>query len=60
MNLPHRTEYASTADIMTDTSINYGAIVQLLDTEIGAIMLGEKDMDSGLKAANNQLKKLLR
>ena len=62
MNLPHRTEYASTAEIMTDTphSINYGAIVQLLDTEIGAIMLGEKDMDSGLKDANNKLKKLIR
>ena len=62
MNLPHRMEYASTAEIMTDTphSINYGAIVQLLDTEIGAIMLGEKDLDSGLKGANNQLKKLLR
>ena len=61
-NLPHRTEYASTADIMTDTphSVNYGAIVQLLDTEIGAIMLGEKDLDSGLKGANNQLKKLIR
>ena len=62
MNLPHRTEYASTADIMTDTphSINYGAIVQLLDTEIGAIMLGEKDLDSGLRDANNKLKKLIR
>ena len=61
-NLPHRSEYASTADIMTDTphSINYGAIVQLLDSEIGAIMLGEKEMDSTLKAANNKLKKLIR
>jgi multiple sugar transport system substrate-binding protein len=61
-NLPHRTEYSSTADIMTDTphSVNYGAIVQLLDTEINAIMLGEKEMESTLKDANNKLKKLIR
>ena len=60
-NLPNRTEYASTADIMTDTphSVNYGAIVDLLDSEINAIMIGEKDIDT-LKAANNKLKKLIR
>jgi hypothetical protein len=47
---------------MTDTphSVNYGAIVQLLDTEINAIMLGENEMESTLKDANNKLKKLIR
>ena len=61
-SLPHRTEYASTADIMTDTphSVNYGAIISLLDSEIQAIILGEKELDSTLKDANNKLKKLLR
>ena len=58
--MPSRRENLPVLKLLPPHSINYGAIVQLLDTEIGAIMLGEKDMDSGLKAANNQLKKLLR
>ena len=47
---------------MTDTphSVNYGAIIALLDSEIQAIILGEKELDSTLKDANNKLKKLLR
>jgi hypothetical protein len=47
---------------MTDTphSVNYGAIVSLLDSEIQAIMLGEKELNSTLKDANNKLKKLIR
>jgi multiple sugar transport system substrate-binding protein len=61
-SLPHRTEYASTADIMTDTphSVNYGAIISLIDSEIQAIILGEKELDKTLKDANNKLKKLIR
>ena len=61
-NLPHRSEYASTADIMTDTphSVNYGAIKSLIDSEIQSIILGEKELDSTLKDANNKLKKLIR
>jgi ABC-type glycerol-3-phosphate transport system substrate-binding protein len=47
---------------MNDTphSVNYGAIISLIDSEIQAIILGEKELDKTLKDANNKLKKLIR
>ena len=61
-NLPHRDEYAETANIMADTphAEKYGAIQDLIGNNLIAILTGNKEMDATLKDVQNKMKKLLR
>jgi len=61
-NLPHRDEYAETANIMADTphAEKYGAIQDLVGNNLIAILTGNKEMDATLKDVQNKMKKLLR
>ncbi len=60
-SLPHRSEYAGTAAIATDTppSARYGSIQDALNRELQAIWLTGKDIDTALADANNQVQDLL-
>ncbi|SFQ67320.1 multiple sugar transport system substrate-binding protein [Roseivivax halotolerans] len=59
--LPHRTEYAGTADIARDTppAENYGAIQDVLNRELQAIWLTDKPVDDALADANIEVQDLL-
>lgn len=60
-NLPHRAEYAGTADIAKDTppSERYGAIQDVLNRELQAIWLTGKDVDTALADAEAEVQDLL-
>ena len=60
-SLPHRTEYAGTADIARDTppAENYGAIQDVLNRELQAIWLTDKPVADALADANIEVQDLL-
>lgn len=60
-NLPHRSEYAGTAAIARDTppSARYGAIQDVLNRELQAIWLTDKDVNAALADANIEVQDLL-
>lgn len=59
--LPHRAEYAGTADLARDTpaSARYGAIQDVLNRELQAIWLTGKPVDEALSAAELDVQDLL-
>lgn len=59
--LPHRSEYAATAEIARDTppSVRYGAIQDVLNRELQAIWLTGKSLDSALADAEADVQDLL-
>ena len=59
--LPHRAEYAGTAEIARDTppSERYGAIQDVLNRELQAIWLTDKPVDDALTDANFEVQDLL-
>lgn len=60
-NLPHRAEYAGTADIAKDTppSERYGGIQDVLNRELQAIWLTGKEIDVALADAQDEVQDLL-
>jgi multiple sugar transport system substrate-binding protein len=60
-NLPHRSEYAGTAEIARDTppSERYGAIQDVLNRELQAIWLTGKSVDEALADAEAEVQDLL-
>jgi len=60
-NLPHRDEYAGTAEIARDTppSPRYGAIQDVLNRELQAIWLTGKSVDAALTDAEAEVQDLL-
>ncbi len=60
-NLPHRAEYTGTAAIARDTppSERYGAIQDVLNRELQAIWLTDKDVETALADAEAEVQDLL-
>ncbi len=61
-NLPHRSEYANTTNIVRDVlpTVKYGAIQDVLNRELQAIWLTGKSIDDALTDAENAVQDLLR